>query len=301
MKTVKRTSFMLILAAVIAAAGILLPGTASVSAKSIKLNHTEAYMAKSDTLKLKITGTKKTAKWSSSNKKVAQVSAAGKVTAKKYGKAVITAKIGSKKLKCNITVEKKAVNNARKLVTYIEERGKYDEDDDLQKISLRTTDENTGDVTDVTIALYPGSTMLDFVYELSPDAPYSMFRVVLSIDLVSGKSSTKKGKLVHSYSYPDAYQYDTYNASVSTKYNGKDKGLKLKKFRYSDAAYDEDTGEEDIRYYTVKDASELAKKKSTVSKQLNNAFAAWDALFGGIKPLKKAGIRMQTIGFGNWK
>lgn len=50
----------------------------------------------------------KTVKWTSSNKKVATVSASGLVTAKKKGKVTITvkAKDGSKKFaKCTITVK----------------------------------------------------------------------------------------------------------------------------------------------------------------------------------------------------
>ncbi len=72
----------------------------------VKLNKTKATMYPTDTLQLKVTGTKKKVKWSSSNKKVATVSSKGKVTAKKAGKATITAKVGSKKLKCKITVKK---------------------------------------------------------------------------------------------------------------------------------------------------------------------------------------------------
>lgn len=47
---------------------------------------------------------KKKIKWSSSKKKVASVNKAGLVTAKKAGKAKITAKVGKKKYKCTVTV-----------------------------------------------------------------------------------------------------------------------------------------------------------------------------------------------------
>lgn len=57
-------------------------------------------------LKVKNKGKKKV-KWISSNKKVAIVSSGGKVKAKKKGKAVITAKVGSKKLRCIVTVKRK--------------------------------------------------------------------------------------------------------------------------------------------------------------------------------------------------
>lgn len=57
------------------------------------------------TLRVKNRGKKKV-KWSSSNKKVAIVSSKGVVKAKKKGSAIITAKVGSRKLKCKVTVKK---------------------------------------------------------------------------------------------------------------------------------------------------------------------------------------------------
>lgn len=59
---------------------------------------------KAFTLKVKNAGKAKV-KWTSSNKKVATVSKVGKVTAKKAGKATITAKVGKKKLTCKVTVK----------------------------------------------------------------------------------------------------------------------------------------------------------------------------------------------------
>ena len=44
-------------------------------------------------------------KWSSSNKKVATVNSKGKVTAKKKGTAVITAKVDSDTYECKVTVK----------------------------------------------------------------------------------------------------------------------------------------------------------------------------------------------------
>ena len=59
---------------------------------------------KAFTLKVKNAGKAKV-KWASSNKKVATVSKAGKVTAKKKGTAKISAKVGGKTYKCKITVK----------------------------------------------------------------------------------------------------------------------------------------------------------------------------------------------------
>lgn len=56
------------------------------------------------TATLKVLGTKDKVKWSSGNKKVATVKD-GKITAVKKGTAVITAKVGSTKLTCTVTVK----------------------------------------------------------------------------------------------------------------------------------------------------------------------------------------------------
>lgn len=69
---------------------------------SVTLNLTGA---KTVTLKAMVTGSSQKVKWSSSNKKVATVSASGRVTAKKAGKATITAVIGGKSAKCIVTVK----------------------------------------------------------------------------------------------------------------------------------------------------------------------------------------------------
>lgn len=73
----------------------------------IKLNKTKATIRVGRSVKLKLKNAKaKKVKWSSSNKKVATVKK-GLVTAKKKGKATITAKYKGKKYKAKITVKKK--------------------------------------------------------------------------------------------------------------------------------------------------------------------------------------------------
>ena len=68
-------------------------------AKSIRLNRTKVRLMPGQTVKLKISGTKKKIKWKSSNRTVATVNKNGKVKAKKRGKAVITAKAGKKTMR----------------------------------------------------------------------------------------------------------------------------------------------------------------------------------------------------------
>lgn len=82
----------------------------TVEAATVKLNKSKATLIKGQTLSLKVTGTKSTIKWISSDKNIAAVSSKGKVTAKSKGKSTITAKIKNKSYKCVITVETPKLN-----------------------------------------------------------------------------------------------------------------------------------------------------------------------------------------------
>ena len=79
------------------------------------LSKTRATIYNGKTLQLKVTGTAKTVRWSSSNNKVAKVNQKGLVTALKVGEATITAKVGGKKLACKVTVKSPLSADALKL------------------------------------------------------------------------------------------------------------------------------------------------------------------------------------------
>lgn len=81
-------------------------GTNESFAATTKLNQTKLYLAKGETYKLKVYNTSKKVTWSSSKKSVATVSSKGLVKAKSNGSATITAKVGSKKYNCKVTVKK---------------------------------------------------------------------------------------------------------------------------------------------------------------------------------------------------
>lgn len=80
-----------------------------VQAAAVKMNKAKATLYPGQKVTLKVTGTSKKAKWSSSNAKVAKVSK-GKVTAVKKGKATIKAKVGKKTYTCKITVKAPALS-----------------------------------------------------------------------------------------------------------------------------------------------------------------------------------------------
>lgn len=96
----------------------------ALSAGKIQLNKEEISLKTGETEKLKVLNTKKKVSWSSSDEKVAKVSAKGKVTAKAKGNAVITAKVKGKKYTCKVTVTKKQTMAAKVLAIVNKERKK---------------------------------------------------------------------------------------------------------------------------------------------------------------------------------
>ncbi len=78
-----------------------------VNASTVGLNKDFIITYSKQQIQLKVTGTHKKVKLSSNKQKTVKVNKKGKITALKNGKAVITAKIGKKKYKCNVTVMSK--------------------------------------------------------------------------------------------------------------------------------------------------------------------------------------------------
>ena len=81
--------------------------TTTVSAAKNKLSKTKITLTQGKKCRLKVKGTKKKVKWSSTKKSVATVNKKGVVTAKKKGTAYIKAKVGKKTYKCKVTVKSK--------------------------------------------------------------------------------------------------------------------------------------------------------------------------------------------------
>lgn len=83
---------------------MVMPATTQAATK-VKLNRTNVTINVNQSYQLKVKGTARKVTWKSSNRKVAVVSRSGKVTGKKSGKAVITAKVNKKSYKCRVTVK----------------------------------------------------------------------------------------------------------------------------------------------------------------------------------------------------
>lgn len=84
------------------------------AASKIRLNKTSITLCKNNTYRLKLRGTKKKVNWISSNKKVASVSSKGRVTAKKKGSCVITAKSNGKTYRAKVKVLPAKLNASQK-------------------------------------------------------------------------------------------------------------------------------------------------------------------------------------------
>ena len=110
MKNLRRIMSLLLVAVMVV--GLLAVPGGNVQAamkKKVQLNKKTVTLevGKKVTLNLKNAPKKKKITWSSNNKKIATVSKKGVVTAKKAGKANITAKVNGKKYVCKVTVKNK--------------------------------------------------------------------------------------------------------------------------------------------------------------------------------------------------
>ena len=97
---------------VLAQVMICLPAEAA----SPKLNKKKVTLYVEQTVRLKVNNTKAKVTWSSNKKAVASVSKKGVVTAKKAGKAKITAKVSGRKYTCAVTVRKPKLNISKATV-----------------------------------------------------------------------------------------------------------------------------------------------------------------------------------------
>ncbi len=107
---------MAVISAVVLMTTLLIPAFQA-SAASVKLNKTKIVLAVGQTYALKLRGTNKTVKWSTSKRKVATVTKKGVVKGVRKGTATITAKVGKKTYKCKVTVEAPKLSATKKTVT----------------------------------------------------------------------------------------------------------------------------------------------------------------------------------------
>ncbi len=287
---IRKAGVLLVVAAVFAAFMPMIGG-GQVHAQSIKLNKKTVYLTKGDTYELKISGTLAKVKWSSSSKKIATVSKKGKVTAKRLGKATITAKVKGKKYKCKVIVERKAAHKARLLRSYIMKNGVSN--DAKTRFTIQNTYMEGENTVKVSITAYKGEKELLFKRscEYSPEnPPADTFITAMTIDLISGKAEVKNGTL-RCVRIDGELNGDgaVYNGKISTRYKGTKTGLTLKKAVLT----------EDDEVTTVKKSKDLKKMLGSFNEQyIATSFLSWNDLIKSQKDL--TGISMRSIGFKNW-
>ena len=297
----KQAGVILMISTLFLACGILLQGSPAYA--KVKLSKKTVYMTPGSSLRLKVKGTSKKAKWLSKNKKIATVSKKGKIKAKKVGETTIVAKVKGKKYKCKVIVEKKTNNRARKLRNYIISKGKYNKKD--KSYSLKWTFENDsegGDST-ATISAFKNNNDLEFsLKEYLIENIYDNVRtIVMRIDLITGTSSLKTGSVMLDFDQEYDPSDKIFDGKITTSFDGKKTGLTLTKVQWKEYV---DLGEGNYKYESKESdqADVISENKESAYYYLNYAFAKWSKMITKKHTkLKKDGISMKSIGFGKWK
>ena len=288
-------SVLMMLAVLLAFSPVALDGEAY--AASIKLSKKTVYMAKGKTYKLKVKGTRAKVKWKSSNTAVVSVSKKGKLKANNYGTAKITAKVKGKTLKCTVKVERKSEKNARTLRNYLLKKGKKKGSTYYIQGKKVSGDGSENTTWTYKISASSKNKILTFDYSKSSDEPPMADRVTLKIDLITGSAAVRTGEFY--CREDDGYGVDTwreYYADVTTQFEealDSDKntvtGMTLTKYIEND----------DMDQTVVTDPAELSNPEGMRYPAVSLTWAAeyWNKLLYSKSTLKKAKIKMQTIGF----
>jgi hypothetical protein len=174
-------------------------------AAAIKINMKELTLFLGETYNLKVTGTKATIKWTSSNTSVVKVSTKGKISAIKKGTATITATVSKKKYTCIVTVKEQVPT-----VSYLADRSvQYEKLDQCHLLLFSLQDDNNNRIaSDATIDIEIVNDNGETVYSKSHQITSSNFgnwtsafygeRFLASVyisdtDIISG--SSKKGTI----------------------------------------------------------------------------------------------------------
>ena len=112
------------------------------SSKSrVRLNRKSVTLIVGKSMRLKVRGTWRKARWRSGNKSIARVSKIGVVKARKSGKCKIYAKVkGRRAMKCTVTVMTREEYNLRALRNLILRKGKTNENGDKQLFIKQITE-----------------------------------------------------------------------------------------------------------------------------------------------------------------
>lgn len=206
------------------------------AASKVKLNRTKATISVGKTTTLKVKGSKKIVTWSTSKSSIATVSKKGVVTGKKAGTATITAKVGSNKLKCKVTVN--PLISKKKLSIYMGEQAKLTVTG-ISKVQWSSSKKSIAKVKNGTVtALKPGKTTikakakgftLSCVVTVRPTKEY----------VATSYEELKQKILSSNYTYSDGNKA-IYIEEILTKKTETDQTEQLKLGFY--AIYEQDSG-----------------------------------------------------------
>lgn len=233
-------------------------------------------------MKLKVTGTSKKVKWSSNRKKIATVTQKGKVTAKKAGTAVVTAKVGKYRLKCKIKVAKlPSLSKVNALYKAFLSQSTTDESFGgiaLSKAYFITVDINCDGVKELVIKerFNPGAMMpcspIAYIYTIKNNKVVYAGSTSIKQDYSATVQISRKYKAIYS-SYPVASYTPEYYYTIN---NGK---LSQVKFFYAQYGYgNSEYGEIPHEPWCTGSGYYIDKKKVTQSKYESTAKRYEDSL-----------------------
>lgn len=242
-----------------------------IALKSISLNKTSLTLDKGNKYKLTVkynpsnTTVSKNVTWSSSNSSVVTVDKVGNISASSAGTATITAKVGTKKAKCVVTVKNSIEDNINKLKSYISSYGDVNGNGDKY---IKWTDNETDGMYIYMIIYEKDIEALNFYYYHSTDNIWSR----ISMYIKSGTNVTAE------YSLTCFKPLDVCKAEVSFNANTYKKN--------------------DTVNFTITESDYLSDNKiqNLANAELRLGFAGWDLLLKG-----KVNLELCDIGFTSYK
>lgn len=206
---------------------------------AVKLSKKTAVILKGKTVTLKVKGTKKKAKWSTSNKSVATVNSKGKVSGKKAGIATITANIGGKKYSCKVTIESPSIS-IKKASVYVGSTVTLKMNGTTQKIKWKSSKKSVATVNSkgvvagkkkgtatITATVFGKKYTCKVTVNNKPKKPVKKFNSSDAYKNIERKIYTVGGEVVcllkSNYDFPtsitaDCYFYDKNGNPVETSY-----------------------------------------------------------------------------------
>ena len=259
-------------------------------ASKIKLNKTSVFVVKGKSIQLRVKGTKAKVKWFSKSKKIAVVNRYGKVKGKSVGTVYIIAKVKGKKLKCFVRVGDKRMANARKLRSYILNKGKKSEGG-WKSIRLWYGSDDGDDESSFSkesiISAKKGTNTMKFFYEnfYEDNAMKVTTTVTYKFNYTRYKNPVKVLYVDDDYGYDDE-GFDA-QGTINKGYDVDGSGVGLNKL----IIRKKDDHDNVVVQELDPNSPDAALYKTSYLKDIKLSFSKWN------HHLKKKGYSMRSIGF----